>query len=198
MFERHPQLKERLGKLAEGGDMSRFCNSVVSICERRRLFITLNGYLGLGSDLVVEGDVICVLSGADLPFVLRPVLRRRETKDDDKNTEQLRPDEPPQIDHYTLVGECYAEGLMNGEAIAAVTGGSDPSEFSGPVPFQLLEEDILSAANEPEKVITHGLVAEIKRTKMKQARLDAGDLFTPAMVEAARRTRAEKRWFDIH
>ncbi|KAH6620861.1 hypothetical protein B0J18DRAFT_209691 [Chaetomium sp. MPI-SDFR-AT-0129] len=197
VFERHPQLKDRLGKLAKGGDMSRFRNTVVSICKRRRLFITLNGYLGLGSDSVVEGDVVCVLSGADLPFVLRPVLRR-ETKNDDKNTEELRPDEPPQIDHYVLVGECYVEGLMNGEAIAEVTGGSGPSEFSGPVPFQLLEEDILSAANEPEEVITQDLMAEIKRTKMKQARLDAGDLFTPAMVEAARRTRAEKQWFDIH
>jgi hypothetical protein len=135
------------------------------------------------------------LSGADLPFVLRPV--RLSKAREDENIKQPCPKEPPQIDYYLLVGECYVEGLMSGEAVAAVSG-DNPSEFSGPVPFQLLDEDILSTANQPHKVRRRSSVWETERIEMKQARLPAGGLFTPAMLEAARRNKAEKRWFDIH
>jgi len=192
-FQRHPDLEERLERLAVDGDASRFYSSVIPLCERRRLFITLNGYIGLGSDSVREGDVVCVLSGADLPFVLRRIRVDNAGADESIH---LASDQISPADHYVLVGECYMEGLMNGEAVAAVEGHA--AEFSGPVPYQLLEEDILSTANRPEKVVTQGLVAEIQRTKMKQARLDEGDLFTPAMLEVARRNKTEKRWFDIH
>jgi Heterokaryon incompatibility protein (HET) len=40
-------------------------------CSGRRLFITENGSTGLGHSDVRAGDTICVLLGADVPFILR-------------------------------------------------------------------------------------------------------------------------------
>jgi hypothetical protein len=52
--------------------------------------------LGLGPEITREVDIVAVLSGCDLPFVLRP-----------------------EWGHYKLVGECYVEGIMHGEALVA-------------------------------------------------------------------------------
>ncbi|KAL8366142.1 hypothetical protein RB595_004760 [Gaeumannomyces hyphopodioides] len=194
IFEQHPRLKEELEKLTEGGNTSQFCSAVDSMGARRRLFITLNGYFGFGPDSLNEGDVVCVLSGADLPFVLRPVSQ------DSENTEQLRLNELPQVDHYLLVGECYIEGLMNGEAAVPTANGSDPLELFGPVPLQLLEDDIPSAANEPKRDLPSrfDFQSEVELMERKHVRLAVGNLFTPAMLKATRRATTEKRWFDIH
>ncbi|KAK1993787.1 hypothetical protein LX36DRAFT_585648 [Colletotrichum falcatum] len=56
-----------------------------------------NGWIGFGPDTMRKGDVIAVLSGGDVPFVLRPI----------------------QDGHYTLIGECYVEGIMYGEMVKA-------------------------------------------------------------------------------
>ncbi|KAH6694887.1 heterokaryon incompatibility protein-domain-containing protein [Leptodontidium sp. MPI-SDFR-AT-0119] len=56
--------------------------------------ITANGLIGRGIATVQPGDVICVLLGGKVPYVIRSVE-----------------------DHYRFVGECYIPGLMNGEAI---------------------------------------------------------------------------------
>jgi hypothetical protein len=83
---------------------------------------------------------------------------------------------------------------MQGEGVHALQQMSD---FTGPVPSELVIKDILARANEPEPVITQGLVSEIRRTKRKQARLDQGLLFTPEMLEASRQIRLESKGFDI-
>jgi hypothetical protein len=60
----------------------------------RRLFLTDKGYLGLTLKHVQIGDVVAILSGGQLPFVLRKVQG-----------------------HYTLIGEAYVDGIMDGEAV---------------------------------------------------------------------------------
>ena len=61
----------------------------------RRLFISEAGSLGLCPNEAKEGDLICILFGSDTPFALRPL--------DNGN--------------HLLVGECYVDGLMDGQAI---------------------------------------------------------------------------------
>ncbi|OLN96739.1 Heterokaryon incompatibility protein 6, OR allele 4 [Colletotrichum chlorophyti] len=61
---------------------------------RRAAFSTEDGWIGLGPDTMRKGDVIAILSGGDVPFVLRPTQ-----------------------DGHTLVGECYVEGIMYGEIL---------------------------------------------------------------------------------
>jgi heterokaryon incompatibility protein (HET) len=63
--------------------------------KNRRFGITMSGHMFLGPRDVVPGDLVCVLHGGDVPFVLRSRGGNR----------------------YCLVGECYAHGLMDGEAM---------------------------------------------------------------------------------
>jgi hypothetical protein len=59
------------------------------------LIVTNTGYLGLGNPQ--PGDEVWVLLGGNSPFVLRPV---------------------PDSSQYRLVGDCYVQGIMDGEALA--------------------------------------------------------------------------------
>ncbi len=66
----------------------------------RRLVTTDQGYLGLAAEAVQEGDVVAILCGCSFPTVLRRAG-----------------------DSFVYIGECYVDGLMNGEAIAAAERG---------------------------------------------------------------------------
>jgi hypothetical protein len=63
---------------------------------RRRLFTTKSGRLGYGPVSAEPGDVICVFDGATVVHVLRLAESRG-------------------LEAYTLVGEAYVHGMMNGE-----------------------------------------------------------------------------------
>ena len=60
----------------------------------RRFFTTREGYIGLAPSRTTAGDLVCVIKGANVPFILRP------TGED-----------------YVLVGECYCHGIMHGEVM---------------------------------------------------------------------------------
>ena len=66
----------------------------------RRFFITREGHMGLGPRNMEPGDVVCILLGAQVPFVLRAMNN-----------------------HYALLGECYCHGIMDGEALRQADGG---------------------------------------------------------------------------
>jgi hypothetical protein len=53
------------------GDADCFLLAAHSACGGRRLFHTSKGYLGLGPALLQAGDLVCVLAGGAIPFVLR-------------------------------------------------------------------------------------------------------------------------------
>jgi hypothetical protein len=63
--------------------------------QSRRVFASAKRYLGVAPLLAKSGDVICLLYGGRVPYILRP-----------KN------------DHFLLVGESYIHGLMYGEAMS--------------------------------------------------------------------------------
>jgi hypothetical protein len=65
----------------------------------RRVVVLGDGWVGLGPAAAREGDVVVVLFGGVVPFVLRPVER-----DDGGRC-------------WRLVGECFVPGLMQGEAV---------------------------------------------------------------------------------
>lgn len=64
-------------------------------------------FKGLGPAALQEGDIIVVLLGGPVPYLLRPAAG---------------------LHTYTLVGECYVHGIMNGEALHHVR---DEAEASG-------------------------------------------------------------------
>lgn len=52
--------------------------------------------LGMAPPGALKGDLICILFGCSVPVVLRKMERSEE---------------------YVLIGECFLDGCMNGEAI---------------------------------------------------------------------------------
>ena len=99
-------IDEKRAVIAEQGDekddwiarllefSQRFGEAVASLSVMRTFFITSKGYMGMGPEPLIEGDVICVVLGCSVPLLIR----------------QTR-------DHHILVGECFVWGLMDGEAL---------------------------------------------------------------------------------
>lgn len=83
-----------LEEVAKSGDIDNIYWAASRFCMGRKLFSTQQGMLGLGPRVLKGGDVCCILFGAPVPFILRPVGHQ-----------------------YKLVGEAYVHGVMKGEAV---------------------------------------------------------------------------------
>jgi hypothetical protein len=66
----------------------------------RDLFLTNEEHIGKGWKTVQEGDFICIIFGCDVPLVLRLVE-----------------------DYYELIGDCYIEQFMRGDAMKDFENG---------------------------------------------------------------------------
>lgn len=75
----------------------------------RRFCLTAEGRLGFVPDCARPGDLICVFDGADVPHVIRPRAKQYPPPPGEA-TFKSDPE-------YVLVGECYMQDLMNGEAL---------------------------------------------------------------------------------
>jgi len=90
------------------GDMRRGSNSYpdYSITRARisgtgyELLTTDQGLMGIALRGAQKGDLICVLFGSNVPFILRKIE-----------------------DHYVLVGACFVLGLVDGEAMQSLENG---------------------------------------------------------------------------
>ena len=69
-----------------------FSDAAIWRCVKRSFVTTKKGYLGLAPWGAREDDVVCVLRGGDVPFILRE-------KEDG---------------YWKLVGEAYVHGIMDG------------------------------------------------------------------------------------
>ncbi|KAH8777525.1 hypothetical protein F5883DRAFT_696048 [Diaporthe sp. PMI_573] len=65
-------------------------------------FITHRGYIGVGPEDTQVGDVLYVLFGGHVPFLLREI-----------------PETPERRGSHTFVGHTYVHGIMDGEALKA-------------------------------------------------------------------------------
>ncbi|OAA55271.1 heterokaryon incompatibility protein [Niveomyces insectorum RCEF 264] len=89
-------------------------------CSGRCFFVASNGSVGLCPNRTREGDVVAVLSGGQVPFLLRPASTPR-SGDDVVATKPV----------YELVGECFLRGIMHGEFVARQAGlGAVPEVFT--------------------------------------------------------------------
>jgi hypothetical protein len=79
-----------------GRDGAAWLHSAVLYTTGRRFCATKNRYLGLVPQGTVAGDVVAILFGGDVPFILRA----------DGNG------------YYQLIGEGYIHGIMDGEVTA--------------------------------------------------------------------------------
>ncbi|KAF5003607.1 hypothetical protein FDECE_9862 [Fusarium decemcellulare] len=84
--------------------------------SHRRGFVTKNRWMGLGPRVAQPGDIVAILFGGKVPYILRPV-----------------------DDHYLFVGECYVHGIMQGELVSQCQRGDRTSE-SDPRSYAVLKE----------------------------------------------------------
>lgn len=68
--------------------------------DNRAFFTTQRGYMGFGPPDMRQGDLVAILAGSRMPFVLREAPMSEGTYDKS---------------YYTVVGYCCLHGVMNGE-----------------------------------------------------------------------------------
>ncbi|KAJ9648372.1 hypothetical protein H2199_001226 [Coniosporium tulheliwenetii] len=94
--------------------MAEYLRRVQSVIWNKRLIRTKMGdYLGLGPEKTEKGDLICILRGCSVPVILR-------------QTAAAKADAKPV---YTLIGEAYVHGKMDGEAIDLQVDNRIPIEM---------------------------------------------------------------------
>ncbi|KAF5627008.1 heterokaryon incompatibility (het-6OR allele) [Fusarium sp. NRRL 52700] len=91
-----------LEEIVEGGSSRRYISAVEPVRDPYRLFKTATKDFGIGPIDMKIGDRLCVLFGAEVPFVLRP-----------KGV------------GYLVIGECYAYDLMHGEVLEKLAADPD-------------------------------------------------------------------------
>lgn len=80
-------------------------------CRSRKLLLVgdhPDQYLCMADVNARVGDWICILFGGDVPFVLRK---------QEQSPSQIKPNGE---DVWQLIGECYVDGIMDGEALRKV------------------------------------------------------------------------------
>ena len=76
---------------------TRFLEGASRMMRDRTLALTANGLLGLVPRGTRAGDQVCIILGCSKPLILRPVGTSHDSS--------------------TIVGECYVDGIMTGEAL---------------------------------------------------------------------------------
>lgn len=88
-------------------DVARFCIAFMKASCERRFFVTKSGRIGIGPANTKAGDIVAILQGGRLPFILRPVANQ-----------------------YKMLGSSYVYGIMKGEAVAELQiKGENPVTF---------------------------------------------------------------------
>lgn len=100
-YEDEPELfRKWCSWLDSDAEILEMWDEIVLYQPDRRIFTASNGKIGKGWNTIKRGDLICVILGCDVPLVLRPVG-----------------------DQYELIGDCYMDGIMEGQAMKDVEEG---------------------------------------------------------------------------
>jgi len=67
-------------------------------CNGRRMGVTITGRVGIFPAATQIGDAVVAFFGGEVPYILRAIT--------------------PENDIYHFIGECYVDGIMDGEVIS--------------------------------------------------------------------------------
>lgn len=83
--------------------------AICSATMHRRIFVTRQGYLGLGPPEIQNGDLVYIFAGGHVPFIVRRVQDRMILGGEAGKS-------------FELVGDCYVHGIMDGESMSQELG----------------------------------------------------------------------------
>lgn len=95
LLEAYESLKQPLSTQGSERKEASALRDYARIAWGRALIVGRQWRLGLAHEEVCKGDLICIVHGSKVPLVLRRVTEG----------------------HYCLIGQCYFEGVMRGEAV---------------------------------------------------------------------------------
>jgi hypothetical protein len=97
---------ELLRPLSVGGQPEEYAFLACTYCFNRAFLVASTGNIGIGPSDTQVGDCISVILGGDVPYVIRNDWT-----------------------WWSLVGEIYLDGFMNGEAVRAIKAGHMQEEI---------------------------------------------------------------------
>lgn len=74
--------------------IARYDQAVLVASENRCFFSTTSGHVGIGPKVILPGDIVAIIYGSRMPFVLRQ-----------------------SGEYYRMLGDSYVHGIMDGEAV---------------------------------------------------------------------------------
>jgi hypothetical protein len=93
-----------------------FCRRVQAVIHNRSLIRTTGGRVGLARKKVKEGDLVCIIYGCSVPVIIRE--HRKDGCEDGMDRQRGMHNTLGQEETFhELIGECYVDGMMDGEAI---------------------------------------------------------------------------------
>ncbi|KAF2688854.1 hypothetical protein K458DRAFT_385019 [Lentithecium fluviatile CBS 122367] len=87
-------------------NFTNYFQAILECFRERRLFFMSRNYLGLGPACMREGDIVVVLDGGEVPFVLRPISDSE----------------------YALMGGCVVYDIMEGQVFDKLEQGEEGVE----------------------------------------------------------------------
>ena len=106
------EYRKRHTDLCAKGDARRYSRDLAHSCAARSVFGTSLGYLGLCHFDVHVGDVVCMLFGGKVLYILR------------QNDRTLRSSQT-----WRMLGEAYMHGVMDGTALSMKRAFKEPAEI---------------------------------------------------------------------
>ena len=113
----------------QNSHLKNFAERLGAVIWNRRLTKTRNYHLtGLTPYETHTGDLIAILPGCSVPVVLRPTSRLANPYPAKIERRKKMEQKPPTV-IYTLIGECFLYGMMDGEAFAKKNDENKPYEW---------------------------------------------------------------------
>lgn len=104
-------------EFAAGFDWIRHVNRMM---VKRKAFRTIDGMMGICPETAQAGDEVVILPGGDVPLILRHI----------KSSERELNRRVESSEKWSLIGESYVHGIMDGEALKPSKDGSiQPRKF---------------------------------------------------------------------
>jgi hypothetical protein len=95
-------------------DIQSYIYLAKSTLQKRRLFFTDNGWVGLSSEDIHEGDSLAILEGGDMPFILRD--HNQDIGDGSKGKQPAGQADTPK----RLISEAYVYNAMDGDVFSSM------------------------------------------------------------------------------